>query len=254
MKKRIIINLLLSSFCLSGCFGSIFKGNSDKESSETYIEESEEDESMADVYMGYPDNPEGYNVPRHCQYSVMLESNNNSNGSHTVHTSHVYDVIIDGDEFYAVENPEDEEDHALFYCKGRWVDSSDPEQYWIHSWFYDIYMYSKGYGWRHLITGGVSYALNYFHSKEFFDLSNYYEKYGGRKTGESKLIDGETCDEYDLTYWGGHYYYYSETAKIFKGFMWGDEESYLYYYISNYKTEDVRIPEGGKPGADILVA
>ena len=254
MKKLLVLSTLLLTLSLSACNLTPKKDSS----SSLDTESSEEEESYEDQYFGYPNDPEGYNLPKYATYDVYFESDANSNGSHDVHTSYDYHVIINEDEIYSMQYPDDENHIAQWYMKGRYIAGTE-EMSHIHTWNYDIYLEPLndddiamvGAGWKHLLTGGTQFAMNYIGPRYFFDYSNISER-SSEKTGKSKLIDGEQCDEYLCTYWGGHYFYYSKKDQIIKGFRYGEEVDYQYYYILNYKTEKVDIP--AKPGPDVLVA
>ena len=253
MKKALILSSLLLALSLNACSLSNNNQNKSRSSEGSNNEYSEEDR-----YFGYPDDPNGYNLPKHAVYDVYFESDANSNGSHDVHTYYDYHVIINNDEIYAHAEPEDEKHHTQFYMKGRYV-AGTGDMSFMHTWMYDVYMQPLGEDdialagpeWRYLISGQVSLALTYSGRKEFFDYSNVKGS-GARKTGNSRIIDGEECDEYDLTYWGGNYFYYSKKDDVIKGYRLGGDVDYQYYYILNYSLEEVEIPF--KPGDNILIA
>ena len=254
MKKLLILSTLLLSLTLGSCSTSPSNNNSKSSSNSG-------DETMEDVYVGYPNNPEGYNLPKHASYDVHFETDANSNGSHDVHTFYDYHVIIQDDQIYGHYRPSDDKVHYDIYMKGRYIAGKDDYSY-LHSWMYDAYIRELnddgikmwGSNYRYLLTGDIQIALAYVGPKFFFDFSNISERISS-KTGNSRIIEGEECEEYTLTYWGGHYFYYSKEEQIIKGFRLGGDIDYQFYYIVNYKTDDAdEIVDELKPGSDILIA
>ena len=249
MKKLLVLSTLLLTLSIAACGNSTPKDTSKDDNPISEDTENEESEELE--YLGYPDDPEGYNAPKFASFTVKMEISQSGDKE----TNDYYSMIINNDEIYV--NDLNSDCILEYYAVGsyKYVDVVKPQ----YEWQYDIYyntddplaIEAYGAGWHHYKTNHFEYLMALYYAQYLFNYSLLKDNVS-TLTGKTRTIDGDICIEREMIYPSGQYVYYSESKNIFKGCRAGDDENYTMYYISSYSTEEKAIPN--KPGSDILNA